>query len=112
MFSTGYAHDVTLSLSAQDGKTIRLPAKPDAERGGFVIDTSGLRTAQLGDSTHASLHGYWGFDAFDGPGFQLVNSHAQNLATAATGRWSVDCRSGGDRSPSGGQRRAVSMASC
>jgi hypothetical protein len=83
VFSTGYAHDVTLSLSAQDGKTIRLPAKPDAERGGFAVDTAGLRTAELGDNIHGSLHGYWGFDPFDGPGFQLVNSHAQTWELVA-----------------------------
>jgi hypothetical protein len=83
VFSTGYAHDVTLSLSAQDGKTIRLPAKPDAERGGFAVDTSALRTAQLGDNIHASLHGYWGFEPFDGPDFQLVDSHVQTWELAA-----------------------------
>jgi hypothetical protein len=83
VFSTGYAHDVTLSLSARDGKTIRLPAKPDAERGGFAVDTSGLSTAQFADNIQGSLQGYWGFEPFDGPGFQLVNSHTQAWELAA-----------------------------
>jgi hypothetical protein len=87
VFSTGYAHEVALSLSAADGKTISLSAKPDAERGGFVIDTSGLRTAELGDNIRGSLHGYWGFDQFDGPGFQLLNSHAQT--------WELDAKDAG-----------------
>ena len=78
VFSTGYAHDVSLTLSSQDGKTINLPAKADAARGGFVIDTSALRTVPLGDITHASLHGDWGFDAFEGPGFQLVKVRSES----------------------------------
>src|SRR5579863_5317252 len=40
VFSTGYAHDVTLSLKDKDGKGIDLPAAPDAARGGYVVDTA------------------------------------------------------------------------
>jgi hypothetical protein len=77
VFSTAYTHGVTLSLAGENGKTIDLPAKADAQQGGFVVDTSGLGTASLGDSVHGSLHGYWGFGAYDGPSFQLVNAHPQ-----------------------------------
>jgi hypothetical protein len=77
VFSTAYTHDVTLSLVGTNGKTIDLPAHADAQQGGFVVDTSGLGTASLGDSVRGSLHGYWGFDAYQGPSFQLVNAHAQ-----------------------------------
>jgi hypothetical protein len=83
VFATRYAHDMTLNLVGADGKTIDLPAKADAEQGGFVIDTSGLGAVKLGDSVHGSLHGYWGFDRYDGPGFQLVNAHAQSWALAS-----------------------------
>jgi hypothetical protein len=76
VFATGYAHDVSLNLIAQDGKTIRLPAAPDALQGGFVVDTSGLRSSNLGDSIHASLKGKWGFDSYEGPSFRLINSRA------------------------------------
>jgi hypothetical protein len=77
VFSTAYTHGVTLKLMGENGKTIDLPARADAEQGGFVIDTSGLRTASLGNSVHGLLHGYWGFSAYDGPSFMLVNEHAQ-----------------------------------
>jgi hypothetical protein len=87
VFSTGYAHDVTLSLVGKDGKSIDLPAKADAEQGGFVVDTSALGTAILGDSIHGSLHGYWGFEEYKGPSFQLVNAHAQT--------WEVASKDGG-----------------
>lgn len=83
VFSTGYAHDIVLTLSGTDGRTIEVPAKADAEKGGFVVDTSALATATLGDRIHGSLHGYWGFDKYDGPGFELVNAHAQTWALAA-----------------------------
>jgi hypothetical protein len=42
-----------------------------------VVDTSALSSISLGDSVHASLHGYWGFDAYDGPQFQLANAYPQ-----------------------------------
>src|ERR1700678_3917399 len=83
VFSTGYAHDVTLSLSAEDGKTIRLPAKPDAQRGGFAVDTSALHSAELGDSVRASLQAFWGFERYHGPGFVLMNARVKGWELAA-----------------------------
>jgi len=73
VFSTGYAHDLHLSVTGSDGKTIELPARPDAEQGGLVVDTSGVGSASLGNAVRASLEGYWGFEPFAGPGFRLVN---------------------------------------
>jgi hypothetical protein len=82
VFSTGYAHDVSLRLTAGN-KTIDLPARADAVQGGFVVDTSGLRAADLGDSVRASLQGRWGFDSYAGPAFQLMNSRAVTWELAA-----------------------------
>ena len=76
VFATGYAYDVSLDLTASDGKTIHLPAAPDALQGGYVVDTSGLRSSILGDSIQASLKGKWGFDSYEGPRFRLMNAHA------------------------------------
>jgi hypothetical protein len=83
VFSTAYAHDVTLSLTGKDGKTIDLPAAADAVKGGYVVDTSALRSAGLEDGVHASLQGYWGFDRYHGPGFLLMNAHAKAWELAA-----------------------------
>ncbi len=83
VFSTGYAHDLTLSLAGTGGKSIDLPAAADAAQGGYVIDTSALHSAGLGDSVHASLQGYWGFDRYHGPGFVLMNAHAKSWELAA-----------------------------
>ncbi len=88
VFSTSYARDVSLRLTGTDGKTIDLPAKADAAEGGYVVDTAGLPAASLGTSIEGALHAAWGFDTYEGPRFQLVNSRAQ--------QWSA---SGGDQPP-------------
>ncbi|MDE2304467.1 MAG: hypothetical protein KGL34_02835 [Gammaproteobacteria bacterium] len=76
VFSTGYAHDMQLVLSGKDGKTVAVPARIDATQGGFVVDTSRLDGADLGDRVHGLMRGKWGFDLYDGPGFDLVNSRS------------------------------------
>ncbi|MFL6577994.1 MAG: hypothetical protein ACJ8MR_15330, partial [Povalibacter sp.] len=78
VFSTEYAHDTFLRVTGKNGAAIDLPATADATQGGFVIDTTPLATASLEDRFQGSLHGYWGFERFDGPGFQLVNTNAQS----------------------------------
>jgi len=83
VFSTNFAHDVTLSLTDTDGRTMELPATPDATQGGYVVDTAALGSTTLGDSVQASLHGYWGFDAYQGPRFRLMNAHAKNWELAS-----------------------------
>ncbi len=83
VFATEYAHNTVLRVTGKNGETIDLPATADATQGGFLIDTSPLGTASLSDRFRGSLHGYWGFDKFDGPGFQLVNTHSQAWAPAS-----------------------------
>jgi hypothetical protein len=85
-FSTAYAHDMTLGVVAKDGTAIDLVAQADARVGGFVVDTSSLSSlsaAVLGDSMHGSLHGYWGFEEYDGPDFRLVSAAAQKWQLAS-----------------------------
>jgi hypothetical protein len=83
VFSTGYAHDMSLSVTGKEGKSIDLPAAADAMQGGFVIDTSALRSVALADSARATLQGFWGFDRYHGPGFVLMNARARNWELAA-----------------------------
>jgi hypothetical protein len=82
-FSTSYAHGLTLNVTGKDGKTIALPATADPIQGGYVIDASALGSAVLGDSIHASLKGYWGFEPYEGPTFRLINVHAKSWELAA-----------------------------
>src|SRR6202166_300841 len=83
VFSTRYAHDVKLTLTSTDGKSIDLPATADAVQGGYVIDTAGLHATALGDTAHATLQGYWGFERYHGPGFLLMNARAKAWELAA-----------------------------
>ena len=83
MFSTAYAHDMTLRVRARDGTAIELPARADAAHGGVAVDTSALSSASVGETLNGSLHGYWGFDKFDGPNFQLVSARPQTWKLAA-----------------------------
>ncbi len=75
-YSTRYAHDMVVRVKGKDAKTFDLPVRADAEKGGFVVDTSGVDPADLGDAVDGSLHGYWGFEAFDGPAFHLQTARA------------------------------------
>ena len=75
VFSTGYMHDVVLHVQTKAGLGIDLPATADAARGGFVIDTHPLHAAELDTGVTGTLHGYWGFQAFDGPTFRLQTPH-------------------------------------
>jgi hypothetical protein len=83
VFSTSYAHDMTLTLAGSDGKSLQLPVTADAAQGGFVVDTRSLGSVVLGDSVQATLRGYWGFDAYEGPTFRLRNAHAASWRLAA-----------------------------
>jgi hypothetical protein len=83
VFSTRYAHDVKLTLTSTDGTSLDFPATADPAQGGYVIDTAGIGAANFGDSVTASLHGYWGFDAYQGPSFRLMNARARTWELAA-----------------------------
>jgi len=78
VFSTGYAHDIVLRLKGKNGKFVDLPVKADAEKGGFVANTAGLSPTNFGDALDGSLHGYWGFEPYNGPEFKLQNTRPQH----------------------------------
>ena len=75
-FTTSIAHDFALRLQSKAGKPIDLPATADAARGGYVIDTHALKPDEIDASVTGTLHGDWGFDAYDGPAFQFRDAHA------------------------------------
>ena len=83
VFSTAYAHDMTLNLAGSDGKSLNLPVTADASQGGFVVDTKSLGSVVLGDNVQATLRGYWGFDPYRGPTFRLRNARAAAWQLAA-----------------------------
>src|ERR1022692_2985578 len=82
VFSTNFAHDLMLNLTGADGKSLALPAAADAAQGGYVVDTAGIGSMNLGDNVQASLRGYWGFDAYQGPHFRLMNARVRSWELA------------------------------
>jgi hypothetical protein len=77
VFSTAYAHDMTLTASGKDGKAVDVPARADPQLGGFVLDSARLQTLDPPARVHGSLHGYWGFEKYVGPSFELASTSAQ-----------------------------------
>ncbi|HUJ31513.1 MAG TPA: hypothetical protein VLY23_09555 [Candidatus Acidoferrum sp.] len=75
VFSTSLAHDFVLHLSTKLGKAIDLPAAVDAASGGFLIDARALPAAALDSQVKGTLRGYWGFERYEGPSFNLRSAH-------------------------------------
>jgi len=76
VFSADIAHDFVLHLQGKNGSDLNLPAQPDAASGGFVVDTHAIEAAKLDPEVTGTLHGFWGFEAFDGPNFRLRTSRS------------------------------------
>lgn len=74
LFGTDLGHSLTLEIRDRSGKTLDLPAKADAAKGGFAVENASLPAANLPQTLTASVHGSWGFDRFDGPSYLLRNS--------------------------------------
>jgi hypothetical protein len=89
VFSTGYAHDMVLRLKGKNGKFVDLPVKADAEKGGFVANTAGLSPTNFGDALDGSLHGFWGFEPYNGPEFKLENTRPQHWQLVEDDQWSL-----------------------
>jgi hypothetical protein len=82
VFATGFAHQMVLQVPLRDGRTLNLPARADAQRGGFVVDSAALEHSEARAAGHATLAGYWGFDPYEGPQFEIADAEvmAWNLA--------------------------------
>ncbi len=77
VFSTNYAHDLVLRVQDTSGRSLDLPANPDPERGGFVVDAKALQATPLTGGVTGELRGDWGFDPYNGPNFVFTNSRPE-----------------------------------
>jgi hypothetical protein len=75
VFATDIAHDFVLHVESKSGTGMDLAAEADAARGGFLVDTHGLRAGQLDPEAKGTLRGRWGFETFEGPSFELRSAH-------------------------------------
>ncbi len=71
VFATQVAHNLTLHIQNKAGKSVDLPMKADASRGGFVVDGSIPKLDDLGTEASGTVRGSWGFESFEGPTFPL-----------------------------------------
>lgn len=84
MFSTQLAYGLTLHIEANAGSKgagMDLPVKLNPSEGGLVL-LNPLPPLPPGDLT-GELRGKWGFDDWQGPGFQLHSAQAGKWALAA-----------------------------
>jgi hypothetical protein len=84
VFSSDIGHDFYLSVPGKDGKDLKLPARADASSGGFLIDTHTVEGAKLDAQMTGTLHGYWGFESYEGPNFHLRTSRPAQWVIPAT----------------------------
>lgn len=89
VFSSDLAHDFVFQVKNKAGEVIELPAKPDATRGGFLIDAQKTRGVSFDSDISGTLHGYWGFKQFDGPTFRIWNAHSMTWSLAAADKTSL-----------------------
>jgi hypothetical protein len=75
VFSGHIAHNFVLHIQGKTGQGVDLPARADASSGGFLIDTHTVESAKLDPELVGTLHGSWGFEAYEGPNFRLRTSH-------------------------------------
>ncbi len=85
-FATQFAHGLTLHLDGEGGKSLDVPAKPDAGRGGFAIPIQTLTSNGLGSDVKATVHGFWGFTPYTGPTFHLESTKDAQWAVAEADR--------------------------
>lgn len=70
VFATDYAHNMALRMTDKDGRVVEAPVIARADRGGYIFAPS-FDPAGLKGAVAAQLHGFWGFDAFEGPEFAV-----------------------------------------
>ena len=83
VFATELAHNFVLHVDAKSGSGIDVPAEPDPVRGGFLVETQALQSADLDGEATGVLRGAWGFHTFDGPHYRLRASRPAQWVVAS-----------------------------
>ncbi len=83
VFATDLAHQLVLHVEPKSGAEIDLPAKADAQQGGFVVETHALESADLDGEVTGTIRGQWGFHSFDGPHYHLRTSRPAQWIVAS-----------------------------
>jgi hypothetical protein len=83
VFATDLAHNLVLHIEPKSGPAIDIPVKPDAELGGFVVETHALESADLDGEVTGTIRGAWGFHSFEGPHYRLRTSRPAQWIVAS-----------------------------
>lgn len=83
VFATELAHNFVLHVEIKGAPAVDLPATPDPMRGGFVVETHALQSADLNGEVTGTLRGSWGFRSFDGPHYHLRTSRPSQWIVAS-----------------------------
>ncbi len=82
VYATHYARDLSMRLRTEAGAIVEQPLRPDAERGGFLLDTQGLDPTAFPEEVDGVVHGVWGVQPFDGPTVRLENGAKSSFRLA------------------------------
>ena len=83
VFATELAHNLVLHVETKSGPGIDLPATVDPLRGGLVVETQALQSADLNAEVTGTIRGLWGFHAFDGPHYRFRTSRPAQWIVAS-----------------------------
>jgi hypothetical protein len=81
VFSTDIGHHFVLELKDKSGAEVKLPIKANAVQGGFVVDSHELAGRDMDQDVTGTVRGYWGFETYEGPRFDLKTAHS--------GKWNI-----------------------
>ncbi len=83
VFASELAHNFVLHVDIKGAPAVDLPATPDPIRGGFIVETHALQSADLTGEVSGTLRGSWGFRTFDGPHYHFRTSRPSQWMVAS-----------------------------
>ena len=81
LFSTDIGHHLVLEIKDKSGAEVKLPLKANAAQGGFVVDAHELEKRDIEQEVTGTVRGFWGFESYEGPRFELK--------MARSGKWNI-----------------------
>jgi hypothetical protein len=83
VFASELAHNFVLHVDIKGAPGVDLPATPDPIRGGFIVETHALQSADLSGEVSGTLRGTWGFRTFEGPHYHFRTSRPSQWTVAS-----------------------------
>ncbi len=81
IFTTQFGHGLALHVAGSHG-SLDVPVSADPTQGGFVVPSPALKAAEFGNQVDGKIQGFWGFESYSGPSFQLRSTEGADWAVA------------------------------